>query len=85
MIDKVRVVATKRGLICPRCGAGCYALVFRDGWGCRRCAGAKYRSKYRPSPMHRRQSLLRALVRADPLTRTSARALSPTLSGGPAT
>jgi hypothetical protein len=67
-IGEVRVVVTKRGMICPRCGRGCYALVFHDGWGCRRCSGCKYRIKYRPSPMVRRRSILRSLARADPLS-----------------
>ena len=41
-------------MVCPRCGHGCYALVFRDGWECRRCSGCKYRSMYRRSLMQRR-------------------------------
>jgi hypothetical protein len=48
-LGEVRVTVTSRGLICPRCGLGAYALVFADGWGCRRCSGAKHRIKYRPS------------------------------------
>jgi hypothetical protein len=27
-----RVVTTPRGMVCPRCHAGCYALVFRAAW-----------------------------------------------------
>ena len=51
---EVRVVVTKRRMVCPRYGHGCYALVFRDGWGCRSCSGCKYPSMYRRSPMQRR-------------------------------
>src|SRR5262249_40188185 len=67
-IDDVRVALTRRGMTCPRSGHSCYALVFRDGWGCPRGSGCKYRIKYHPSPMFRRRSILRSLARADPLS-----------------
>jgi hypothetical protein len=70
-IGDVRVVVTKRAMTCPRCSAACFALVFYDDWGCRSCClsrGCNYRSNWHPSPMFRRQSILRRLARADPLS-----------------
>jgi hypothetical protein len=67
--SQVRVVVTKRGMTCPRCGAGCQALVYNnDAWGCRQCAGYRYRCQYQPSPIEKRRAILRQLSRVDPLS-----------------
>jgi hypothetical protein len=67
----VRVVVTKRTMVCPRCGASCLALVLHEGWGCTTCClamGCNYRCNWHPGPLFRRGTILRQLARADPLS-----------------
>jgi hypothetical protein len=62
----VRVVITKRGMVCPHCGAGCYMLLHNgESWGCRLCCGLKYRTRSGPHPTITLRSVLRWLARAD--------------------
>jgi hypothetical protein len=65
--EPVRVVITKRGLICPFCSGGAYLLVWANGgFRCRSCCNLKYRSRTWPHPMYTRRSILYRLARSDP-------------------
>jgi hypothetical protein len=62
----LRVVLTKKLMVCPHCGCHCHKLVHNgEGWGCRRCCNLKYRSRAWPHPTITLRSLLRRLSRVD--------------------
>ena len=66
----VRLVLTKRGTVCPRCGSECFYLLYRAQWCCRSCSGCDYRIRhcYRSTSVLRRLAILRSLARAPVLS-----------------